>query len=110
MDELTKYGIKQNLALWIAYLRLGHITLEQATERTEAYYLGIQECLDKDELKEVLPIFCDTRTMLSQLGDTKNPIVLFPRTSESDEKIILQEVSKVKEELDKFIQLQARSL
>jgi hypothetical protein len=47
--------------------------------------------------------------MLSQLGDIKNPIGLFPRTSESDEKIILKEVSKVKEDWDKFIQLQARS-
>ncbi|NAZ94204.1 hypothetical protein [Vibrio toranzoniae] len=109
MDELTKYGIKKNLVLWMAYLRLGQITLEQATERVEAYYLGIQETLSIDELKVILPIFFDVRAMLNQFGGINVPLELFPKTESRDDRDALNEaMEKVEVELDKFIQLQAR--
>ena len=111
MEESTKYAIKKNLIFWIAYVHIGEITLEQAVERIESYYLGMQEVLDFDEIKEVFPIFMDVRAMLNQLGSNQEPMDLFPNPATFEEETLLNKtLNTVEADLDKFIQLHARKL
>mgnify|MGYP000350826483 FL=1 len=110
MDETTLYGIKRNLNLWIAHYRLGQISLEQVAERTEAYYLGVQETLTISEISKVLPVFSDVRAMLTQLEGYRKP-ELFPTTESIEIDAKLRDaVKEVEIDLDKFIQLNVRKL
>ena len=83
MDELTQYGIKKNLILWIAYVRIGQITLEQTVERIEPFFRDIQQALDFDEIIEVLPIISDVIAMLNHFGGINAPFDLFPKAESS---------------------------
>ncbi|MDA0108191.1 hypothetical protein OH456_08545 [Vibrio sp. La 4.2.2] len=108
-DELIE-AVQENILLWLAYMELGKITHSDASQRIEAYYLGLAEVLEIKQLSNVLPYFTDARAYLHAASPTLSTSMFLSLDDFSDINELNQAKRRAEGLLDKHIQLTVRRL
>ncbi|GMQ49706.1 hypothetical protein [Vibrio sp. 10N] len=106
-SEITE-AIQENIVLWLAYAKLEKITYSEAEQRIEAYYLGLQEVLDINQLSTILPYFSDARAYITATTGQAPSSLFFTMGHQGEAEEMLAAKGEVIEDLDKNLQLNAR--
>lgn len=106
----AKEAIQENVLLWLAYAKLGKITYSETAQRIDAYYLGLQEVLDIQQLSTILPFFSDARAYIAISAGQEPSSLFFNMENEGDVEQLRTAKAEVTEDLDRCLQLNARRL
>ncbi|MGR5178876.1 hypothetical protein [Vibrio mediterranei] len=106
-SEITE-AIQENIILWLAYAKLEKITYSEAEQRIEAYYLGLQEVLDINQLSTIIPFFSDARAYITAKTGQAPSSLFSPMGHTREAEEMLTTKGEVIEDLGKNLQLNAR--